>query len=271
MTVQYENALAASQGARSHQEDAAAFWPTGESPASEDHHSAPSGPSGDAVESGRLVAVLADGMGGHAGGALASRIVCESFVTGFATALPPIRDKLRAGLDACNRAIGLKVDANPHLNGMGSTLIGATFGPDGLEWVSVGDSPLYFYRRGEIALVNEDHSLAPALDQLAAEGKMTVEAARTDPRRHMLRSAVTGDDLDLVDLSQKPLALLPGDVVVLASDGIHSIDEAEIARLITAYAGDGPSAIAAALIRAVERVRDPHQDNTTVMVVRPKA
>ena len=162
----------------------------------------------------------------------------------------------------------MEVSADRSLRGMGATLIGAAFGPAGLEWVSVGDSPLYLLRDGRLQLVNEDHSLAPLLDELARAGRISEEQARNDSRRHMLRSAVTGEDLDLVDLSHKPLVLASGDHVVLASDGIHTIDDTDITRIITAYADDGPQAIADALVRSVENMRDPHQDNFTVIVVR---
>ena len=258
--MKFEAARRASIGARSYQEDACAFWPGDSDWPFED------------VDLGiqvALLAVLADGMGGHAGGSLASTTVCEHFFSGYLGGVGPTRERLRAGLNAGNRAIELTVEQQPHLDGMGSTLIGAAFGRDGLEWVSVGDSPLYLYRRGEIVLINEDHSLAPALDQAAAAGRISYEQARNDPRRHMLRSAVTGDDLELVDLCAKPLVIDPGDYVVLASDGIHALDTSEIARVILAYAGDGPPAVAAALIRAVEGVRDPQQDNVSVVVVRP--
>ncbi len=207
-------------------------------------------------------------MGGHAGGALASRTVCASFLDGFARDCSDIRERLRAGLVAANRAIELQVEEQPSLAGMGSTLIGTAFSRAGMEWVSVGDSPLYLFRRGEIALLNEDHSLAPALDLMAAEGKISAEQARADPRRHMLRSAITGEDLELVDLSRTPLELAPEDCVILASDGIHAMEIGEIARVVTAYVGDGAQAVASALIRGVESMRDPHQDNTTVVVIK---
>ena len=152
---------------------------------------------------------------------------------------------------------------------MGSTLVGAAFGPGGIEWVSVGDSPLYLFRRGEVAVLNEDHSLAPELDRLVAAGQLTPEDARRDPRRHMLRSAVTGDEIDLVDISRQPLALEIGDYIVLASDGVETLDTDEIARIIRGYAKDGAAAVATAIIRAVEALREPHQDNATVLVVRP--
>ena len=157
------------------------------------------------------------------------------------------------------------------MDGMGSTLVGTIFGANGLEWISVGDSPLYLVRREEIALLNEDHSLAPALDRLAAEGRISIEEAKNDPRRHMLRSAITGEELDLIDISKKPLHLEAGDYVIVASDGIHTLEEAEIVRLVSSYADDGPSAVAHAIVRAIDDAGAAHQDNATVIAVRPCA
>ena len=57
--------------------------------------------------------------------------------------------------------------------------------------------------------------------------------------------------------------------MILASDGLHALDTAEVARVVAAYAEDGADAVAEALIRAVVAIRDPHQDNTTVIAVRP--
>jgi PPM family protein phosphatase len=250
--LHFEAATATSQGARRYQEDAAGIFP-GARPAAS------------------LLAVLADGMGGHAGGATASRLICDTFIAHFIAADADVVGRLGGALDAANAAIARMVNDTPALSGMGSTLIGASFGADGLEWVSVGDSPLYLYRRAEIALLNEDHSLAPALDQLAAAGKITEAEARSDPRRHMLRSAVTGEELDLVDLSRKALVLADDDYVILASDGIHTLEEAEVARIVTGYASAGPQAVADALIRAVLDLKEPHQDNVTIVAVRPSS
>lgn len=257
--LDFEHASRATKGARSYQEDTALFWSgSGEKPE-----------SGAAVVNGAaVVAVLADGMGGHAGGALASRMACENFLKCYAGQDGSNRERLVEALGAANQAIADTVDANPMLAGMGSTLVGVTFGAEGIEWVSVGDSPLMLYRRGEIALLNEDHSLAPELDRLAASGAISEDEARRDPRRHMLRSAVTGDDIDLVDLSRRPLKVEPGDYIILASDGLQTLEQAEIERIVAAYADDGAVAVANALIRAVEALKDPHQDNATVVAVR---
>jgi protein phosphatase len=261
----FEHASHATQGARSYQEDTALVWPAPDRP----------GAAPDAVcgLNGDVVAVLADGMGGHTGGALASRLACERFLAAYAESgddSGSTQARLLGALAAANSAIAEKVEADPLLSGMGSTLVGVVFSDAGVEWVSVGDSPLLLYRRGEVAMLNEDHSLAPELDQLVAAGVMSEEDARRDPRRHMLRSAVTGEELELVDVSRFPLAVEPGDYVILASDGLHTLETGEIERIIAAYAADGPDAVSQALIRAVEAMRDPHQDNTTVVAVRAR-
>jgi len=256
----FDHAARATKGAREYQEDSSAFWPPSDR--------APSDvpPTGTNT---RLVAVLADGMGGHTAGALASRMVCDSFVSTYAGLNGNRGERLLKALSCANDSLAAQVEANPVLAGMGTTLVAAVFGDEGVEWVSVGDSPLLLFRRGEIALLNEDHSLAPELDRMAELGRITVEQAKADPRRHMLRSAVTGEDLDLVDVSRRPLALEPGDYVILASDGLQTLEHSEIERIVAAYAEDGAEAVANALIRAVEAMRDPHQDNTTVLAVRP--
>ena len=266
--MKFQVAIRASQGARSYQEDAAAVWQP------PDHDASAGDPT-------CVLAILADGMGGHAGGAIASDAVCASFEAQFIEQQGSPRHRLKSALSAANGAITALVAAQPQLRGMGSTLIGVAFHDDHVSWISVGDSPLYLYRRGEMARLNEDHSMAPVLDKLVAAGRLTPEEAEDDPRRHMLRSAViaaiaavnamrsavVGEDLELVDISQTPWALQAGDVVVLASDGIHSIADVEIARVIAAYRKDGPEATAEALIAAVRDAGVPHQDNTTVVVV----
>lgn len=256
--LRFRHATRASQGARGYQEDSAALWP------GEDMR-APraAGAAQDVV----LVAVLADGMGGHAGGALASQTICETFLSGLATQTGSIPERLKSALSAANGAIAERVAENASLTGMGATLVGVAFGAGAVEWISVGDSPLYLVRRGEIARLNEDHSLAPMLDRMVAEGKLSAGQARSDPRRHYLRAAVSGEDLDLVDLSRRPLVLEPGDTIVLASDGIHTLGDEAIARLVAEHLAEGADAAAQALIRAVDGARDALQDNTTVVVI----
>lgn len=254
----FEHASCASQGARSYQEDASAVWP-GQSPLA---------PPNAPPMGLHLIAVLADGMGGHAAGDVASHLVCETFLraVGDDGSVP---DRLLNALDAANAAIRDKTDADPALSGMGATIIGIALSEgDKADWVSVGDSPLYLWRSGDMIRLNEDHSLAPMLDKLVEEGKMTREQALADHRRHHLRSAVTGEELDLVDLSQHPLELHAGDILIVASDGLLTLSEDEIRRVVAAYRAETVDAIARALLHAVVDIGQPHQDNTTLVVVR---
>lgn len=257
--LRFQHASRASQGARPYQEDSSAVWPGTDMDIAPDDAAMPGGTS--------LVAVLADGMGGHAGGALASSTICSAFIASFAETSGEGPARLKPSLAAANNAIGDKVADNPQLAGMGATLVGVTIGEAGLHWISVGDSPMYLYRAGELVQLNEDHSLAPVIDRLVEQGRMTPEEARSDPRRHYLRSAVTGDEIELVDAPDRPLELAAGDIVVIASDGLHTLEPDAVRDVVASYAPNGADAIADALIRGVTEANEPHQDNTTVIVV----
>jgi len=143
----FDFAARATRGARDYQEDASAFWPP--------EGSSGGGSDAPTANSARLVAVLADGMGGHTAGALASRVVCESFISAYRGLNGARPQRLLKSLQSANDAIAVKVRANPILSGMGSTLVAAVFADEGVEWVSVGDSPLLLFRHGEIALLND--------------------------------------------------------------------------------------------------------------------
>ena len=251
----FEHATRASKGARSYQEDAVAV------------REEPAGGGAGGHEADSLIAVLADGMGGHTGGAIASSTACEAFVSAYAAASGDEASRLEEALLEANLAIAGSVADNPALNGMGCTLVGTVFGPSGLQWVSVGDSPLFLVRGGQIAQLNADHSLAPEIDKLAAAGKMSWEDARADPRRHYLRSAVTGAEIEMIDRSPAAVALNNGDIVILASDGIQTLSQESILDVVLRYAGEGPEAVARALLASVGAVGEPHQDNATVVVV----
>jgi serine/threonine protein phosphatase PrpC len=262
--LHFEYATRASKGARSYQEDAVALLGVTDagSPA----------PEGDARVP-VLTAVLADGMGGHAGGARASALACANFLDIFVSSDADASRGdtltcLTAGLDGANAAIQAEVEEHPALAGMGCTLVGAAFTARGIEWVSVGDSPVFLVRGDEIVVLNEDHSLAPEIDKLAAAGKISWEAALSDPRRHFLRSALTGGEIELVDCSMRPLALAAQDIVIMASDGIHTLAHDDIRDITRTHAESGSGAIADALLAQVAERRQPYQDNTTLIVVR---
>ena len=258
----FNYAARAIQGAREAQEDACQFAKV------DCAGTLPLGRHG-VRRAGTLLAVLADGMGGHAGGAEASHAACQGFVAAYETSEGALPGRLAGALDTSTRAISAALRRDRSLAGMGCTLIGAAFTPGGLGWVSVGDSPLLLFRDDRLYQLNEDHSLAPVLDRLAAQGEMTLDEAGSHPRRHFLRAALTGGTIELVDLSSSIVPLREGDLILLASDGIEVLSHAELADLLAAHAGEGPEALAATILVAIEGKGDPNQDNATVMAVRP--
>ena len=218
------------------------------------------------------VLVLADGMGGHVSGATASRTIVLTFVKTYPEIEGPVPDRLRTCLEEeANQALAAAIAENPALKGMGSTVVAAVISPHGLEWISVGDSPLWLFREGELRRLNADHSMAPVLADLVAAGRMTEEEAATDSQRHALRSAVMGDDIHLVDESSQPVEVRQSDRVLLASDGLMTLADEQIADILQAMPEAPLAEVVAALIQAVEDVGHPHQDNTTILLYTPAA
>jgi PPM family protein phosphatase len=264
--LHFEFAIRASQGARRSQEDYAITWPRGIS--RDDSASLIELP---AEVPGMMAAVLCDGMGGHAGGALASRLACEHFLPVLVSGADAIGDRLMMALEAANAAITRQTDESPAHSGMGSTLVGVHVDAEGLRWISVGDSLLYLVRQGELLALNADHSLAPEIDKLAETGKISWAAARSDPRRHYLRSALTGEEIDMIDLSAHATPLAEGDILIIASDGIHTLEPETIASIVASDETRDAAAIASRLIATVEDAGVVHQDNTTVVVIAVRA
>jgi protein phosphatase len=215
----------------------------------------------------RLLIVLADGMGGHTGGALASSAAVETFLEAYQKVGGDTSVRLEASLESSNERIRIEVAQNHELVGMGCTLVAAAFLDGGLVWVSVGDSPLLRLREGELMQLNADHSMAPLIAMRVDAGEMSEEEAARHPQRNALRSALIGEPIPHTDVRETPVRLKPGDKFVLASDGLQTLSNREIAAIL----GEEADALdlARKLLRAVEEKRRRGQDNTTVIVVTP--
>lgn len=215
---------------------------------------------------GRLL-LLADGMGGHAGGGVASETAIKAFRQGFYQLAPGLAQRFEAGVDAANELIREKQQADPALGDMGTTLVAAIVKGKSLSWVSVGDSPLWLYREGRLRRLNADHSMRPLLLDLVEMGRLTEEEAFSDPRGHQLRSAIYGESIPLIDMNADGYALEDGDRVLLASDGLETLSEPALAEAIDA-GGNDADAMVRALLGDVTAVGRPGQDNATVVVCR---
>ena len=202
------------------------------------------------LNDGTLLAVVADGMGGHAGGSVASRLVTEAMVNAVEQGR-----SLADGLRAANAAVQAGAAGKADLAGMGSTVVAAIVAGDEVRWVSVGDSPFFVLLDGKLQRLNADHSMAPQIDALVARGVISAEEGADHPGRHTLREAVMGQPLALIDEGSRRL---PSSArLLLCSDGVLSLSDPDIA--------SHSAKPVSALISAVLAVRNPHQDNVTVI------
>ncbi len=213
-----------------------------------------------------ILMLVADGMGGHAGGEVASNLALSAFKKHFVggSDAPRPRDRLQESLTAANEALRQRIATQPDLKGMGCTLVAALKLGDRLIWVSVGDSSLFLLRDGRLKKLNADHSLYGELLQMVAAGKLSQEEADSHPRRNALRSALMGDRISLTDVNA--ISLKPGDVVLSCSDGLDTLSQAEIREILQNGKSRDMRGVASDLLNAVEAKGKPKQDNTTVVV-----
>jgi protein phosphatase len=213
-----------------------------------------------------ILVVVADGMGGHTAGERASRTALQNFVSAFQVSDGTISKRLTLGLNAANAGIAKELEREPTCEGMGTTLLAATVMPTGVEWVSVGDSPLYVFRGGRLTRLNADHSLRPVLEEMVEHGEIAPRVAAKS--KNILRAALTGDEIALIDRSPASVPLEPADLILAASDGIHTLKDEEIARVCSESAICDASTLATNLLDAVRNAHHPKQDNTTIAVIK---
>ncbi len=221
----------------------------------------------------KLLVVIADGLGGHASGQEASQIAVEAFITEFFLHKVSLESNdsfaLHEALIFANERIARAIrDSGGELDGMGTTLLAATVSPAAVQWVSVGDSPLFLYRAGALQRLNEDHSMRPFIAGEIASGRLAPEAMTQHPQRNVIRSALLGDEIPLIDAPAAPLPLAPGDTLLFATDGLQVLDEATLTARLAKGAGMTAPQLIRSLMTAIEDLKNPKQDNVTIAAVR---
>lgn len=210
----------------------------------------------EATDGARLV-VVADGMGGHDAGGLASRVAVETIGEVFRTRSGPAEELLRQAFAEANVRVHEMGAKEPH--GMGTTAVAVLLRSDGAWLANVGDSRVYRWRSGSLERLTEDHSW---VFQEVAQGRMTREEAATHPRRNALLRSIGMDEEIPADVG--PVELLPGDRILLCSDGLW--DELDDAALSHTLAEPEPAACVRRLIELANRAGG--QDNITAAVIR---
>lgn len=212
-----------------------------------------------------LLAVVADGMGGHQAGEVASRLAVLTIQQVFADSrqMPPPA-ALGKAFEVANRTIYEEGAQNPAFQGMGTTATALVLRRNTAFFAHVGDSRLYRLRHNVLEQLSEDHTLVMTL---LRDGLLTEEEARNHPDRHVLvRVMGTHPSLQAID-TNTGLPVEAGDVFLLCSDGLHDLVTPE--EILESLDGLVPDAANAKLVE-LAKSRGGH-DNISVIVVKASA
>jgi len=207
--------------------------------------------------------LVADGMGGHSAGQVASQLAAEAAleaVRALEGASVSLTEKLRQAVEIANRRIHNTAQAKRELAGMGTTLVAILATDERVALAHVGDSRAYLLRRGRIRCLTDDHSL---VGELLRRREIDEAEAREHPHRHVLTRAV--GVRRVVQAEPAELTPIEGDLFVMCSDGLTThVEDDEIAE--HALGDRDPQDVCDRLVAAANsRGGD---DNITVVVVR---
>jgi len=222
--------------------------------------------------------MVADGMGGHAAGEVASRMALdgvEDFIeatSGFdgmswedagesGEARPPCERRLAAAFRVANRSIFAVSAERQDRRGMGTTALAALFGEENVTIANVGDSRAYLFRDGTLRQITTDHSY---VREMVDAGLVSAAAARKHPLRNVITRALGSKPEVLADTVTHKL--VSGDVYLMCTDGLYGMVEDEALVDVVARHIDSPTGCVEELIRLANE--NGGEDNITAIVVR---
>src|SRR5580765_5776997 len=214
----------------------------------------------DSGYAGPHLLVIADGMGGHAAGdvasstAIARLVALDDEAAGAGDAL----EQLTQALADANQDLRDRVAAEPNLRGMGTTVTAILHSGNKMALAHIGDSRGYLLRDGVLTQLTHDHTF---VQTLVDEGRLTEEEARNHPQRNLITRVLTGERDDTPDLSVRDAK--PGDIFLLCSDGLTGVVSEET---LTEVLGDGSDVAARAEQLIDLALKGGASDNVTCIV-----
>lgn len=213
-----------------------------------------------------LLAVVADGMGGLSGGDIVSQKVVFSMLE-LGDLLP--EERMDGALESMVYTTNEAVNAMLGVEGLyrsGSTLLAVLVRKQRFHWIAVGDSHICLYRNGQLIQLNEEHNRGQELLHMAQKGEITYEEAQNAPGKRGLTSFIGMGRLRYVDKSRQSVALVPGDRIILMTDGVfETISDETIASVLAQY--PDVSEAASELERKILEAENPRQDNFTAVIL----
>lgn len=228
----------------------------------QDSHAVFNPPEGTAHKKGILLA-LADGMGGHAGGSVASKIAVDTLIQTYYDDIDSsIPESLEKSFLAANQKVMERGRSDLDVQGLGSTLTAVVFQGAGMYHAHVGDSRGYSIFANRISQFTEDHSYVASL---VKAGAISAEEARTHPEGNIITRAIGFQEDLKVDTSPTPGKINPDQFILLCCDGLYKeVADQEI--LATVYEFREPDRISKKLIEKANA--NGGHDNITVLVAR---
>ena len=213
-----------------------------------------------------LVAVVADGMGGLADGdKVSQQIVLRTLELSARLRGDQTDGALYRILNQVNEDVNQMLTPDG-LYKCGSTMIAVLVQGRSFQWISVGDSRIYLYREGYVNRLNRDHDLLQDWMPEILNGQRSMEASLADPNGRKLTSFIGMGKLKYVDGSTRPIELLPGDRLLLLSDGVYGeVSEDQMAAIVKQYPDVRQAA--AALGQRIQANQNPRQDNYTALIL----
>lgn len=221
------------------------------------------------------IAILADGMGGHLAGEVASAMAIDrvthylmnAFASSHTVSSATENDMsfesatLVEAIEDANAAIYAASVSRPEQSGMGTTIVAVVFHDNALTVAHVGDSRLYRYRHGQLSTATEDHSM---VQELLRRGLMTQEEARTSLNRNLVTRALGIDPLVQVEVHEQQVE--DGDIYLLCSDGLNDVlTDDEIAAVLALH----PDNLEIATQQLIDDVNgNGGPDNVTIVLIR---
>jgi len=212
-----------------------------------------------------IFAVVADGMGGLAGGAEVSAIVTSYMLNCFtkSSGEKDIPNQLLHMLSGTNSEVRKYLDNNGNQQS-GSTVVAVSIKDNQLHFLAVGDSRIYLLRGGSLIQINREHTYGSELDEKAARGEISVDDARNDSQRAALTSYIGMEEITHIDRSLRPVPLMSGDRVLLMSDGVFgTLSEEEISSVALMNAYDAATRFESAVLEKDKK----GQDNFTSVII----
>ena len=210
--------------------------------------------------SGLTLAVVADGMGGHNAGEVASAETVNTLKNLIVDSDTPVKKLLLDSIECANNSVYKMGRETPTLNGMGTTVTACIISGDKVTAAQVGDSRLYLVRDEKITQITKDHSL---VEMLVESGEITKEAAKHHPQKNVITRAIGTDSSVEADIYE--FFIKKDDILLLCSDGlVNMVEDEKILSLITKNSDF--SALADILVKAAESAGGT--DNITVVLIK---